>query len=70
MRCVPHWTLDSKYLDISKTSLADFGCQLFSAMEVGSREINRLIRGVAVLARCQVTCYDLAKLRVTEKPSG
>src|SRR5260370_1223929 len=60
MRCAPNWTLNSKYLAISKTSFTNFGCQFFRAMEVGSREISSLIRRVAVLTRCQVTCYDLA----------
>jgi hypothetical protein len=26
MRCAPHWTLNSKYLDIRKIGLMNFGC--------------------------------------------
>jgi hypothetical protein len=56
-------------LDISKASFMNFGRQLFGAMEVGSREIGCLIRPVAVLTSCQVTCYDLAKLTITKESS-
>jgi hypothetical protein len=42
MRCAPDWTLNSKDLDISKTSFTNFGSQFFMAMEVGSREISRM----------------------------
>jgi hypothetical protein len=66
MRCAPDWTLNSKYLAISKTRLTYFGGQLLRAMKVGRSEIGSLIRGVAVLTRCQVGCYDLAKLRVID----
>src|SRR5205807_6781477 len=69
MRCAPHWTLNSKYFDITKTGVMNFGCQLFRAMEVGSREISSLIRRVAVLTCRQVTCYDLAKLSITKESS-
>jgi len=69
MRCAPDWTLNSKNLDASKTSFTNFGSQFFRAMEVGSREISSLIRRVAVLTRCQVICYNLAKVRITEESS-
>lgn len=68
--CTPGWALNSKYLAISETRLTNFVCQLFRPMKIGRGEIRNLIRGVALLTRCQVACYDLAKLRVTEKSSS
>jgi len=70
MRCAPHRTLNSKYLDIGKTSLMNFGCQLFRTVEVGSREIGSLIRRVAVLPRGQIICHDLAKPGIAEQSSS